>query len=86
MSHRLSPSSLPSLSLSGPIAQFPLGKQLLAKGCSLHSHIGLFLVENLHWANSWLTRHDISFLKNTIRDRRSTALYTVYTVCTVNTA
>ena len=43
-----------SLSLSGPIAQFPLGKQLLAKGCSFHSHIGLFLVENLHWANSLL--------------------------------
>ena len=43
-----------AFSLSGPIAQFPLGKQLLAKGCSFHSHIGLFLVENLHWANNLL--------------------------------
>ena len=43
-----------TFSLSGPIAQFPLGKQLLAKGCSFHSHIDLFLVEDLHWANNLL--------------------------------
>ena len=43
-----------AFSISGPIAQFQLGKQLLAKGCNFHSHIGLFLVENLHWTNNLL--------------------------------